>query len=78
MYHGFCFVSDDHAILVEPSCGATLATVYSKHLPALLESNVDGSNSNRDGPCVLVVCGGSDTTPEILNDFAKQFGLTLK
>jgi len=62
--------ADDHAILVEPSCGATLAVVYSKHLPALLESN-----ANLNGPCCLVVCGGSDTTPEILNDFARQFGL---
>lgn len=63
---------DDHGMLVEYSCGASLAAIYSKYLPGLLDEN--GYNSNA-GPIVIIVCGGSDVTPQMLIDIAKDFDL---
>jgi L-serine/L-threonine ammonia-lyase len=63
--------ADDHAFLVELSCGVTLAALYSGLLPSVLEESKNGSVG--DGPIVLIVCGGSDTTPDILQEFAQMF-----
>ncbi|CAN7940382.1 unnamed protein product, partial [Ixodes hexagonus] len=52
-----CFkFADDHRMLVEPSCGATLAALYSG-LAARLYAQ--GKLSRSGGPLVVVVCGGS-------------------
>ena len=67
-----CFFLDDHGILVEPSCGVSLATIYSNALPGLLDENGFDSKA---GPIVIIVCGGSDITPEILLDYVKMFDL---
>ncbi|KAM7308017.1 serine dehydratase-like [Ixodes scapularis] len=52
-----CFkFADDHRMLVEPSCGATLAALYSG-LAARLYA--EGKLSRTGGPLLLIVCGGS-------------------
>lgn len=66
-------LADDHGFMVEPSCGVTMASVYSNLLPGVLEKNGIDSTA---GPIVLIVCGGSDISQEILKDFAEQFELT--
>ena len=43
---------DDHRVLVEPSCGAALSTVYDRH-PEV---------TNATGPVLVVVCGGAAVT----------------
>jgi L-serine/L-threonine ammonia-lyase len=70
-----CFkFADDHAFLVEPACGVTLATVYSKQLPNILKSH---DMEDLEGPVILIVCGGQDTSIQILMEFAKQVGLDV-
>jgi len=53
---------DDHRILVEPSCAASLVPVYNKH-PALL-----GASS-----VIVEVCGGNMVSGDILNQWKTQF-----
>ncbi|ODN04947.1 L-serine dehydratase/L-threonine deaminase [Orchesella cincta] len=68
-------LADDHGFLVEPSCGVTMASVYSKVLPEALESR--GYRTD-NGPIVLITCGGSDISHEILKDLADMFDISLK
>ncbi|MDT3297529.1 pyridoxal-phosphate dependent enzyme [Shewanella sp. SP2S2-6] len=49
---------DDHRVLVEPACGAALALLYGNKLPTSLYKNV-----------LVIVCGGSTTTINTLQDF---------
>lgn len=64
--------ADDHKFIIEPACGAALATAYgdklSKRLPNLTsESNV-----------VIIVCGGTSTSVNDLDNYASfQLGNTL-
>ena len=52
---------DDHRILVEPACGASLAVVY------------DGAPALEQATTVLViVCGGVTATVENLRQWSKQ------
>lgn len=48
--------ADDHKMLVEPSCGASLSAVYSGIVPKLIETG----QIKGDGPILVIVCGGSD------------------
>ncbi|KAI8912351.1 pyridoxal-5'-phosphate-dependent protein beta subunit [Powellomyces hirtus] len=62
--------SDEFRILVEPSCGAGLALVYSqgelvKALPEL----------GPDSVVVVVACGGGMVTLELIDTWRKMFGL---
>ncbi|VTT27877.1 serine/threonine dehydratase family protein [Klebsiella pneumoniae] len=50
---------DDHRTLVEPACGAALALLYGKKIPAAGLKNV-----------LVIVCGGSTTTVDALKNFA--------
>ncbi|WVQ76179.1 hypothetical protein IAR50_005837 [Cryptococcus sp. DSM 104548] len=59
---------DDERILVEPSCGATLALVYSGRLGQVI-------NIDQDKKVVLVVCGGSNISLEMLGLFKDKFDL---
>lgn len=54
--------ADDHRMLVEPACGAALAIVYDQ--PKILE---------RFNTVVVIVCGGSGVSLELLNEWKKQF-----
>jgi len=54
----------DHRLLVEPACGAVLASVYSQLLPSL-----------PPGPLVVVVCGGNLVTLDLVQDWAQELDL---
>lgn len=56
----------DHRMLVEPACGAALAAGYSTRCRDVLQ-RVAGS-----GPVVIVVCGGSGITSEILDSMRQE------
>lgn len=47
---------DDHKMLVDPACGAALASIYQNEL-----------SLNQDGPVLVVVCGGAVINLESLN-----------
>eukprot|EP00586_Coscinodiscus_wailesii_P020590 CAMPEP_0172508004 /NCGR_PEP_ID=MMETSP1066-20121228/208422_1 /TAXON_ID=671091 /ORGANISM="Coscinodiscus wailesii, Strain CCMP2513" /LENGTH=339 /DNA_ID=CAMNT_0013285783 /DNA_START=119 /DNA_END=1138 /DNA_ORIENTATION=+ len=55
-------LAEGHRLLVEPACGAALAALEG------LRDVVEGN-----GPIVVVVCGGSAITPEMLQDYKKQY-----
>lgn len=50
---------DDHRVLVEPACGASLALLYDRH-PELA------------GPVLAVVCGGAAATREALDHWRRD------
>jgi L-serine/L-threonine ammonia-lyase len=53
---------DDHRVLVEPACGASLAVVY-EGAPALEQATT----------VLVIVCGGVTATVENLRQWAKQY-----
>ena len=57
---------DDERILVEPACGATLAMVYSGKLKDVLELDTKSK-------VVLVICGGSNISLELIEGYKKMF-----
>ena len=57
-----CFrVADDHRVLVEPACGASLSVVYERAAP------VHGR-----GPVLIIVCGGAGVTRDLLARWDQQ------
>ena len=54
---------DDHRVLVEPACGAALATLYERD-PLLRER----------GPVLIEVCGGAGVSLELLQAWDRQAG----
>lgn len=63
--------ADDHRMLVEPACGATLAAVYSKIIQKLQEDGEIGPVKL----ALVVVCGGSSVTLSELQKWKEQFDL---
>ncbi|KAJ6659114.1 hypothetical protein lerEdw1_019417 [Lerista edwardsae] len=63
---------DDEKILVEPACGAALASVYSGVARRL---QGEGKLSSRLDSLVVIVCGGSNITLAQLQCLKKQLGL---
>ncbi|KAM4708775.1 serine dehydratase-like [Discoglossus pictus] len=63
---------DDELLLVEPSCGAALAALYSGHIQRLQQ---EGSLPQPLGLLVVIVCGGSAISLSQLQDFKTQFDL---
>ncbi|WVQ75007.1 hypothetical protein IAR50_004615 [Cryptococcus sp. DSM 104548] len=59
---------DDERMLVEPACGATLAMVYAGRLKEVM-------GYQKDDKIVLVVCGGSAISSEILQGYKQMFDL---
>jgi L-serine/L-threonine ammonia-lyase len=59
---------DEHRILIEPACAATLAALYSDRTRSTVLSSLD-----RTKPLVVFVCGGSIITLELLETFKAQF-----
>ncbi len=57
--------ADDHRLLVEPACGAALATAYDRAEPLL------GSRT-----ILIVVCGGAGVTGQLLAEWSTQLGLS--
>ncbi|WWD19455.1 hypothetical protein CI109_103915 [Kwoniella shandongensis] len=60
--------ADDERILVEPACGATIALVYTGKLKEVLKYD-EGDR------VVLVVCGGSNISLEMLQGYKETFNL---
>ncbi|WWC64374.1 uncharacterized protein I303_106984 [Kwoniella dejecticola CBS 10117] len=58
--------ADDHKVLVEPACGATLALIYSGRLSEVME--VKPTNK-----VVLVVCGGSNISVGMMYKWKEEF-----
>ena len=58
--------SDDHRILVEPACGAALAPIYEK---VKLFSNFK--------KVLIVVCGGSGVTQQLIKKWISQLDLSI-
>ncbi len=53
--------ADDHRVLVEPACGASLSAAYEKAAPL----------DKRD-PVLIIVCGGAGVTRELLDQWDRQ------
>lgn len=60
-------LAQDHRILVEPACGAALATLYSQRLRMQWLSSIP------EGPLVVEVCGGSGVNVDLLTQWKKAF-----
>lgn len=63
--------SDDHRMLVEPACGATLAAIYCEVIPKLQKEGKLGPIKT----VLLEVCGGSGVTIDALLKWKEQFNL---
>lgn len=55
--------ADEHRVLVEPACGASLAAVYGRAEP------LEGLR-----PIVIIVCGGAGVSLRLLDEWKKQLG----
>ena len=62
-------LSEDQRVLVEPACGAALAAAYGA--AEELRAAVQG----REGPVVVVCCGGAIVTRELLAQWAELAGM---
>jgi len=62
----------DHRLLVEPACGAALALGYTPRHRAEMRRVSEGKEGR---PVVIVVCGGSGVTAEILQEMERGVGL---
>lgn len=62
-----CQFADEHNVLVEPSCGATLAVAYEGMLKDLVPS------FSRDSKVILVVCGGRNISVEMMAEYREKY-----
>ena len=62
-------IEDCHRMLVEPSCGATLAAGYSGIIKNLIQEN----KIDKNRPVVFIVCGGSGVTLDLLDTWKSMF-----
>lgn len=65
---------DDARLLVEVSCGATIATAYNGDLRRLLGKGLSDEEWKAKN-VVLVVCGGSNINLELLNKYKETYGV---
>lgn len=65
--------ADDEKILVEPACGASIAPVYTDSLHTLLFPDLSDEDFKKKN-VVLVVCGGSNVSLEILQGYREKYG----
>uniref|UniRef100_H2YKU9 L-serine ammonia-lyase n=1 Tax=Ciona savignyi TaxID=51511 RepID=H2YKU9_CIOSA len=63
---------DDEKILVEPACAASIAVLYNGKLKQLVASNPLLANVKK---VVLIVCGGSGVTIDMLNGWKEKFNV---
>ncbi|RUS84806.1 hypothetical protein EGW08_007421 [Elysia chlorotica] len=64
--------AEDHRLLVEPACGASLAAVYSDVVGALGKA---GQLPERVDSVLVIVCGGAIVSTEALHQWKKDFNL---
>ncbi|KAH8887434.1 tryptophan synthase beta subunit-like PLP-dependent enzyme [Thozetella sp. PMI_491] len=67
---------DDARILIEAACGATIATAYNGDLRRHLGKGLDDAQWAGMN-VVLVVCGGSSISLEILNKYKEAYGVSV-
>jgi L-serine/L-threonine ammonia-lyase len=67
-----CF-ADDERILVEPACGVSIAPAYNDTLSALLFPKLSEAEFAKVN-VVIVVCGGSKVTLQILDEYRMAYG----
>lgn len=60
--------ADDERIMVEPACGVNVAVCYDGRLKKLLPG------LTRESKVVVVVCGGSNVTLELLMQYREKYG----
>ena len=65
-------LADDERMIVEPACGASVAICYDGKLRELLPQLTPESK------VVIIVCGGSNITVEMLMDYREKYGRTKK
>ncbi len=56
--------AEQHRILVEPACGAALSLIYERKI-----------DSNKHKKIVVIVCGGSGVTRELMQEWATKTGI---
>ncbi|RYO93353.1 hypothetical protein DL764_008003 [Monosporascus ibericus] len=66
--------ANDARMLVEVACGATVAPVYNGDLRKVMGAGL-GDEEWRRKNVVLVVCGGSNVTLEMLRAYQEKFGV---
>lgn len=65
---------DDARMLVESACGATIATVYNGDLKRYLGNHLPDKTWARSN-IVVIVCGGSNISLDMLQKYKVQFGV---
>ena len=66
---GCCLFADDERMLVEPACGVSLSLCYTGQLTKALP------DLRSDSCVVVIVCGGSTISLEILEEYRKAYGV---
>ena len=61
-------IAEEQRLLVEPACGVCVAPIYDRTLNELVPNLKPESN------VVVVMCGGSNISMEILADYVKKYG----
>lgn len=65
--------ADDSLMLVEPACGVNVALCYENRLSKAL-----GKEVTPDMKIVIVLCGGSNVTLDMLEGWRKEYGAIEK
>ncbi|KAH7336503.1 tryptophan synthase beta subunit-like PLP-dependent enzyme [Rhexocercosporidium sp. MPI-PUGE-AT-0058] len=65
--------ADDERILVEPACGVSIATAYNDTLQTLLFPSLSPEEFSKVN-IVIIVCGGSNVTLQILEKYRETYG----
>ncbi len=65
---GVCRLADDERLLVEPACGVCVAICYEDRLREVVK------DLGPESRVVVVVCGGSDVTVEMVGKWREEFG----
>ncbi|KAE8452446.1 hypothetical protein EG329_000348 [Mollisiaceae sp. DMI_Dod_QoI] len=64
--------ADDERIIVESACGASIATAYNGTLHAVLSPQISDAEFSKKN-VVIIVCGGSNITLQILEKYRKEY-----
>lgn len=67
----FFSFSDDHRMLVEPACGASLACVYERLFKVWQEQGKLGELKS----ALVIVCGGNIVSLNALKEWKEKLGL---
>ena len=69
---GSVFFADDERILVEPACGVSIAPAYNGALSSVLYPELSKEEFGKLN-IVIVVCGGSKVTLQILEEYRTEY-----